>query len=65
MSLALLSLHSFLRWRDAGSHGLPWAAALWLIPALLAPLAHDLTLNGVMLCSAALAFLRLISSVLR
>ncbi len=32
----LLSLDAFLRWRDRGSVGIPLAAALWLVPALLA-----------------------------
>lgn len=31
----LLALHRFLRWRDAGSAGAPWGAALWLLFALL------------------------------
>ena len=33
---ALLSLNAFLRWRGAGSGGMPIAAGLWLVPALLA-----------------------------
>lgn len=33
---ALLSLASWLRWRRAGSSGLPWVAGLLLIPALFA-----------------------------
>ena len=35
-AFGLLSLWAFVRWRDAGSRGFPWAAALLLIPALLA-----------------------------
>lgn len=32
---SLLSLDAFVAWRDEGSKGSPWKAALWLLPALL------------------------------
>ena len=32
---ALLSLDAFVAWRDGGSRGTAWKAALWLLPALL------------------------------
>src|SRR5262245_52031500 len=32
---ALLALDAFVAWRDAGSRGSAWGAALWLLPALL------------------------------
>ncbi len=32
---SLLSLDAFVAWRDAGSSGVAWKAAAWLVPALL------------------------------
>jgi tetratricopeptide (TPR) repeat protein len=32
---ALLSIDAFVAWRDGGSRGSAWKAALWLLPALL------------------------------
>jgi tetratricopeptide (TPR) repeat protein len=32
---SLLSLDAFVAWRDAGSEGIAWKAAAWLLPALL------------------------------
>jgi tetratricopeptide (TPR) repeat protein len=33
---ALLSLERYFAWRERGLRGVPWAAGLWLLPALLA-----------------------------